>query len=411
MRVPSRSTRRWVLLAAVIGAGGYLGGLLTPSVVGITTVSYTALKADAGGVVTYDRLRADNGYVTVGVMGDRLVNLIAKDGSVVHGWSLTHALNSMATMGSDGSLLYLGDDPSVTGPLGFPAYFGAGATLERVAWHGGVTWSFTYPGITHDFTELPDGTIAALALSKVPADVASRIGGGIPGTEASSGMWGDQILEIDPATNHYRVVFDVAKAWTPEDHPLPAFMPRSEWTHANSIAYTPSDPITHQEAYLISFRAVSTVMLVSRATGKVIWSYGGLWVLDQQHDATLLPNGHVLLFDDGQYLRGGVSASQILEIDPLANQVVSSYSGYGIVGSAFYSAITGGAQRLPNGDTLVTLGTKGQLMEITPDGSVVWDYRATSDMPDPKYPAVSMNFLFKSRGYPASEVGPLLTKG
>ena len=118
----------------------------------------------------------------------------------------------------------------------------------------------------------------------------------------------------------------------------------------------------------------------------MIWSSGGLWVLDQQHDATLLDNGDVLLFDDGQYLRGAPSASKVLEIDPRTDQIAWSYSGYGFVGSDFYSSITGGAQRLPNGNTLVTLGTKGQVMEITPDEAVVWDYRAGSDTPRPQVP-------------------------
>ncbi len=45
-------------------------------------------------------------------------------------------------------------------------------------------------------------------------------------------------------------------------------MQRAEWTHANSIFYTASDPLTHQEAYLISFRVVSEILLVSRATGQ-----------------------------------------------------------------------------------------------------------------------------------------------
>ncbi len=140
----------------------------------------------------------------------------------------------------------------------------------------------------------------------------------------------------------------------------------------------------------------------------VIWSYGGDWVLDQQHDATLLANGHVLLFNDGQYRRHAVSASSLVEIDPLTNEVVWSYEGYGFGGTSFYSAITGGAQRLPNGDTLATLGTKGQLMEVTPDGTVVWDYRYQSGVVDPKYPAERVNFLYKSRSYPASEMEPLL---
>ena len=114
---------------------------------------------------------------------------------------------------------------------------------------------------------------------------------------------------------------------------------------------------------------------MSRATGQVLWSYGGPWVLDQQHDATLLDNGDVLLFDDGQYLRGTPSASKVLEIDPRTNRRVVLL-GLRAFRHDFYSPIAGGAQRLPNADTLVTLGTKGQLMEIAPDETVVWDYRA-----------------------------------
>ena len=74
-----------------------------------------------------------------------------------------------------------------------------------------------------------------------------------------------------------------------------------------------------------------------------------------------------------------------------------SYTGYGLGGTGFYSPITGGAQRLPNGNTLATLGTKGELMEITPDGTVVWDYLVRWGPADPAYPGRQISFLFKSR--------------
>ena len=123
-----------------------------------------------------------------------------------------------------------------------------------------------------------------------------------------------------------------------------------------------------------------------------------------------LPNGDVLLFDDGQYLRAKPPALKVFEIDPRTDEIVWSYSGYGLVGTELYSAIAGGAPWLPNGNTLVTLGVKGQLMEITPDGIVVWNHRVASGA-DLKYPAVSLHPLFKVRCYPASEVEPLLRAG
>ena len=42
--------------------------------------------------------------------------------------------------------------------------------------------------------------------------------------------------------------------------------------------------------------------------------------------------------------------------------------------SAFYSSIISGAQRLPNGNTLIDEGTSGRLFEVTPNGKTVWEY-------------------------------------
>ena len=411
LRHLSRSARHRLLVLAVSIAGAYLVGLLSPVVFGLTAGIYAHPSAKGSGVITFDEARTDTGYVTVGVISDQTVKLVAKDGRVIHAWHLNYPLAGTSTMYPDGSLLYLGTAPPPASGPPPPFLAGRAGILERLSWDGTVTWSFEDAFTTHDFTELPDGTLAVLRLSVLSTGFASRVPGGAPGTELNGQMWGDEIVEIDPVTKQEKVVFDIATAWRPEDHPLPAFMPRSEWTHANGIFFTPSDPVSHQPAYLISFRDVSTVLLVSRASGAIIWSYGGDWALDQQHDPTLLPNGHVLLFDNGQYRQNAVSASRLLEIDPLTNEVVWSYSGYGIVGTNFYSPITGGAERLPNGNTLATLGTKGQLMEVTPDKAVVWDYRERSGPVDPAYPVEHLNFLFKSRSYPASEVEPLLAGG
>ncbi len=43
-------------------------------------------------------------------------------------------------------------------------------------------------------------------------------------------------------------------------------------------------------------------------------------------------------------------------------------------GERFFSAFISGAQRLPNGNTLVCAGASGRVFEVTRDGTVVWDY-------------------------------------
>lgn len=41
---------------------------------------------------------------------------------------------------------------------------------------------------------------------------------------------------------------------------------------------------------------------------------------------------------------------------------------------AFFASFMGGAQRLPNGNTVITEATTGRLFEVTHAGEVVWEY-------------------------------------
>jgi hypothetical protein len=40
----------------------------------------------------------------------------------------------------------------------------------------------------------------------------------------------------------------------------------------------------------------------------------------------------------------------------------------------FFSHYISGAQRLPNGNTLVNQGAGGRFREVTPEGEIVWEY-------------------------------------
>ena len=66
------------------------------------------------------------------------------------------------------------------------------------------------------------------------------------------------------------------------------------------------------------------------------------------------------------YQRAG---SRVLEINPTTLELVWSYTG-----PRFFSTNISGAQRLPNGNTLITEGAPGRLLEVTADRRVVWEY-------------------------------------
>lgn len=65
----------------------------------------------------------------------------------------------------------------------------------------------------------------------------------------------------------------------------------------------------------------------------------------------------------------------------------------------FFSWFISGAQRLPNGNTFVNHGAAGKLREVTPDGTIVWEYHFTT--PDTEAP----HGLFRANRYPTDHPG------
>jgi hypothetical protein len=53
---------------------------------------------------------------------------------------------------------------------------------------------------------------------------------------------------------------------------------------------------------------------------------------------------------------------------------VWEYSIQGVEGYRFFSHYVSAAQRLPNGNTLITEGADGRLFEVTAEGEIVWEY-------------------------------------
>lgn len=117
--------------------------------------------------------------------------------------------------------------------------------------------------------------------------------------------------------------------------------------------------------------------------------------------------GHFLVFNNGQYLFERTAQSYVFEIDGfrdaggndtgsyvnppdagyytwelpkdthkakklMSNQITWIY--YSKNNQSFFSHIGSGAQRLPNGNTLICAMTEGHLFEVTSDGDVVWEY-------------------------------------
>lgn len=165
---------------------------------------------------------------------------------------------------------------------------------------------------------------------------------------------------------------------------------RGDLFHTNSLRRL-SGPIagiegTRAGQVLVSIRSMHTLAIVDLEAERWVWAAQGPW--RGQHDARLLPNGNLLLFDNFGAADG--TASAVREIDPATLEPRWTYQG--TEEDPFYSAFIGMAQRLPNGNTLVTDGWVGRAFEVTPEGEIVWEllnpHRATDESGEATYIAV-----------------------
>jgi hypothetical protein len=256
-----------------------------------------------------------------------------------------------------------------------------------VDWHGNIVWEYRDPNHHHDARRTPSGGAIYLAVEQVPEAVAVRVQGGVPGS-APHGMWADVLIEIDAAGErlwewHAYEHLDVeTNILTFNDH-------RDEWSHANTVVPLPGERV------LVSFRNLSTVAIIDKRTGAFIWKLG-YELLAQQHDPSVLPNGNILLFDNGAHRRNQpMPASRVLEIDSTSKAIVWEY--HDTPPYNFFSPYISGARRLPNGNTLITEGNFGRMFQVTPDKQVVWEYI------NPHFPAgpdgVPVNAVFRATHY------------
>jgi len=154
----------------------------------------------------------------------------------------------------------------------------------------------------------------------------------------------------------------------------PSWNIKSDFLHANSVdvigrATAAKLPFAEEGQVLLSLRDIDTVVVLDLEKEEVVWALRGPW--HRQHDAQLLSNGDILLFDNyGHYEAGGMS--RLIEFDPLTLEKVWVYAGE--EAHPLESGIRSTEQRLPNGNTLITESDGARLLEVTKQGEIVWEF-------------------------------------
>lgn len=379
---------------------------------------------------------AFNGYTLIVPRNYNVTYLIDNCGEVVKTWTSNYEPGLSAYLLENGNLLRTARIPSDFAGSGgtggrIEMFDWAGSLL----W--GYNYSSAIYHHHHDIAPMPNGNILLIAWELRSQQEAIEAGRD-PNSFPATGLWSEQVVEIAPvgadsATivwewhlwDHLVQEHDASKlnfgsiAASPELLDLnftgaPDGVPGSnDWIHINSIDYN-----AEKDQILLSSRALSEIWVIDHSTtsqeaaghtggnsgagGDIIYrwgnprTYGRGTASDQfffsQHDAHWiregLPDaGEIMVFNNGNSRPDGNYSSVDLIVPPLdslGNYQLEMGQAFGPNGldwtyvadppSSFFSVNVSGAERQPNGNTLICNGTAGRIMEISASGDLVWDY-------------------------------------
>jgi hypothetical protein len=187
----------------------------------------------------------------------------------------------------------------------------------------------------------------------------------------------------------------------------------ADWTHINSVAYN-----ADRDEIMVSVHGFNEIWIIDHGTtrteaaehsggrrgkgGDLLYRWGNPKAYrsgtssDQrlfgQHNAHWIPKGlpgegHVLVFNNGTGRPDGAYSSVdeiVLPVDAEGRYTRKPGLPFGPARpqwsftaprkTSFYSMMVSGAQRLPNGNTLICSGMNGTLLEATSEKDIVWKY-------------------------------------
>ncbi len=232
------------------------------------TVEQDKRKREGTGLRAYDSERACPGLTLfTPLTGGSTAYLVDLQGRVAHSWTMPYQPGLYGYLTADGAFLYNGTVLENSTRLISTQPWKGGVVLEA-DWTGRVLWEVRHPDHHHDGLRLRNGNVLLLCLAAIPSDLASRVRGGIPGTEHEGQMYGDYLVEM---TTDGRTVWEW-RSWEhldPDADVITASQDRrNEWTYANTVVELPDGNIA------VSFRNISTVVIVDRRSGQIVWKLG-----------------------------------------------------------------------------------------------------------------------------------------
>lgn len=318
---------------------------------------------------------ASPGFTLVVFAGTCTCQLISLGGELIRSWQdeACHRWEH-AELLPNGDLVAVGarfDEDKVADPIQ------SGRYVVRLSWDGKVVWRSEI-NAHHDISLTPDGKLLTLVLNRRR----------IPTIDPDNDVADDLMTMLSPDG---KVVESVSLYDVLSSSKIPFTFQRAgggvqgehriiDLFHSNAIRWaslpelTDKSPIYGRNAVLVTSRHQDELMIIDWPSRQLLWHWGR-GVLSGPHEASVLGNGNILVFDNG-LSRGW---SRVLDLNPLApTRLVQFAPGT----SRFLTRVMGSCQRLQNGNTLIVNSEAGAAFELTPQGMPVWTYEGTQQTPD-----------------------------
>ncbi len=359
--------------------------------------------------------------------------LIDMSGRTINKWDIATPPSLGIYLLPDGSILC----PGKPVPDNNQNFANAGGAVRQYNWAGDLVMEFecstTRYRQHHDIEPMPDGNVLVLAWEYHTSSEAEDMGRDT-GTMTDGILFSAAVLEYHPDGSGGANVVWQWRSWdhlvqdsdlgkpgygAPDENMqrininyLGESNKKKDWMHCNSVSYdAASDIIVISSRNFNEFWILDHGTTTAQASGTTggarghggdllyRWGNPAAWdgtgdnVLCGQHDVKIIPAGvpgagHLTCFNNG-WRRPGTSDDYstadewILPMDgngdfpdpdPQSWTASLAWRYTASPPTDLYSAIMGGVQRLPNGNTLICSAANGTALEITSSGDVVWHY-------------------------------------
>jgi hypothetical protein len=390
---------------------------------GLNTVNFTKTGGFTVGTAAasnaYTNGAPSAGYNLFGALNSTDTYLMDNDENIIKTWTSSYTPGNSVYLLEDGSLMRTANTGSSVFISG-----GQGGRVEQFDWDGALIWAYDYDTASHrshhDIEVLPNGNILMIAW-ELKTEAEALAAGRKPSLLTQTNLWPDTIIEVAPTGSYGG---DIVWEWHSWDHLVQDYDAskdnygtvsnepgrininyaqngNADWHHINAVDYS-----ADLDQIILSVRNLSEIWVIDHDTttseaagsaGDLLYRWGNPEAYDSgdandqqlfvQHDAQwiedgLAGEGNILIFNNGQGRLDG-NYSSVVEIEPPVAGDGSYTNGLpaaptwiyiNAIPTNFYSSNISGAQRLPNGNTLICEGAQRYAFEVTPDGDLVWDY-------------------------------------